>query len=263
MRTGILLLVTDEYQKYADRFIQSARKYFMPGEDKMFFLLTDYRKNRKHPIVEVDLGLKDVMTIEIEHKPSPHITLLRYELFEKVFAWEDFIYSDAFVQNAAIRKFYKPIDYYFYFDIDTYFCATVHPEEVLSNLVAVQHCGFIGKPGTFEMKQTASTSYVTQAEAAGATYYGGGMQGGHKDVYMKACRTLKKMINADLAKGIIPVWHDESAWNRYLIDNPPTKVLTPSFHYPEESHGDYYRQLWADAGLTFEPKLKLINKYAK
>ena len=41
------------------------------------------------------------------------------------------------------------------------------------------------------------------------------------------------MIDADAARRIIPKWHDESVLNRYLITNPPHKVLTPSYHWPD------------------------------
>lgn len=33
----------------------------------------------------------------------------------------------------------------------------------------------------------------------------------------------------DFANGIIATWHDESHWNRYLIEHPPTVVLP--YHY--------------------------------
>jgi len=29
------------------------------------------------------------------------------------------------------------------------------------------------------------------------------------------------------------LWHDESHWNRYLLDHPPSKIVTPAYVFPE------------------------------
>jgi histo-blood group ABO system transferase len=44
------------------------------------------------------------------------------------------------------------------------------------------------------------------------------------------------------------VWHDESHFNRYMIDNPPTKILTPSYCYGESMN------------IPFPKKLLALNK---
>lgn len=36
-------------------------------------------------------------------------------------------------------------------------------------------------------------------------------------------------IDEDAARGITAVWHDESHWNRYLIDREPSLILSPSY----------------------------------
>ena len=41
-------------------------------------------------------------------------------------------------------------------------------------------------------------------------------------------------VTKDLEKGVIALWHDESHMNRYMIDNPPTLSLTPSYCFAEE-----------------------------
>jgi histo-blood group ABO system transferase len=53
------------------------------------------------------------------------------------------------------------------------------------------------------------------------------------------------LIDEDLEKGIIAVWHDESHWNRYCIDNTPTTILSPSYCYPEGWNANYERKLLA------------------
>ena len=45
---------------------------------------------------------------------------------------------------------------------------------------------------------------------------------------------IAERVNKDFEKGVIALWHDESHMNRYLIDNPPTLSLTPSYCFAEE-----------------------------
>ena len=45
---------------------------------------------------------------------------------------------------------------------------------------------------------------------------------------------LADRVTKDLENDVIALWHDESQMNRYLIDNPPTLSLTPSYCFAEE-----------------------------
>jgi histo-blood group ABO system transferase len=56
---------------------------------------------------------------------------------------------------------------------------------------------------------------------------------------------MQENIKADLAKNIIAIWHDESHLNRYFIDNKPTKILSPSYCYPESWQLSYPKRLLA------------------
>jgi histo-blood group ABO system transferase len=49
-------------------------------------------------------------------------------------------------------------------------------------------------------------------------------------------------IETDLQKNFIAVWHDESHLNRFFIDHLPTKILSPSYCYPENAQN--YRAIW-------------------
>jgi hypothetical protein len=51
--------------------------------------------------------------------------------------------------------------------------------------------------------------------------------------------------------GIVARWHDESHWNRYLIDHPPSLVLSPSYCcYPDGRSAE------------FEPRISVVLKDA-
>lgn len=45
---------------------------------------------------------------------------------------------------------------------------------------------------------------------------------------------MARWIDEDALNGVTAVWHDESHWNRYLVNHPPTLSLTPSYcWYPD------------------------------
>ena len=47
-------------------------------------------------------------------------------------------------------------------------------------------------------------------------------------------RVISDRVTKDLENGVIALWHDESHLNRYLIDNPPSITLDPSYCFAEE-----------------------------
>jgi histo-blood group ABO system transferase len=63
---------------------------------------------------------------------------------------------------------------------------------------------------------------------------------------------LADRVTKDLENGVIALWHDESQMNRYLIDNPPTLSLTPSYCFAEEQMGN--------PDYPFAPKIIALKK---
>jgi histo-blood group ABO system transferase len=133
------------------------------------------------------------------------------------------------------------MDYLFATDADMLFVDTVG-DEILSDRVATQHPGFVGKRGTYETNRI-STAYVGPQE--GQYYFAGGFNGGSSKEFLKMVHTITENIKKDLEKGFIAVWHDESHINRYFINNPPTLILSPSYCYPESWNLNYHRRLLA------------------
>jgi histo-blood group ABO system transferase len=201
---GLLIIATNKYDVFVKPLIESARNFFLKNHKVTFYVFTDSPKL-------IDLG-DDVILINQEHKPWPYMTLLRYKIFnhnKDRFSNEDFLY---------------------YIDADMLFFDEVG-DEILGDLVATIHPGFLGGRGTPEEFNHASTAYVSRQE--NMTYFAGGFNGGERTNFLKMSEVIDKNIDIDLEKNIIAIWHDESHINRYFINNKPTLTLSPSYCYPE------------------------------
>ena len=77
-------------------------------------------------------------------------------------------------------------------------------------------------PGAMASAQTNRTSQE------GVPYVSGGVG----DEEIAAMRAMDAAIAADERRGITACWHDESHWNRYLIDHEPAIELSPDYMCP-------------------------------
>lgn len=224
MKVALLVVATGKYIDFLDGLINSAKQYFLNDADVHFYVFTDFAGWDNYYITYR----------YIEHKQWPSSTLNRFHFFKK--------YEESLQKN----------DYLFYIDVDTLFMASV-TREILSDRTAVQHCGFVGVRGSYETNPK-STSYVAKNE--GTHYFGGGFWGFSNMEFWKFINKAVDMIDTDKANGIIPVHNDESVLNRYLIDNPPALILSPSYHYPQ-SELPYYKKIWK---RDYECKILLLDK---
>lgn len=219
VKVGLLIMATGKYIQFVPPLVQSAKKHFLKGDDVTFYVFTD------QPFTPME----NVVTIYQKRLGWPKDTLMRYE---------------AYYNN---QEYFAEEDYLFACDADMLFVNTVG-REILGNRVATIHPGFYNKRGSYETNPN-SKAYVSEKE--GAHYYCGGFYGGKFSDFIKILETNISNINDDLSRGLIAVWHDESHWNRYCIDNPPTKILSPSYCYPES---------WS---LPFPKKLIALDKNHK
>lgn len=224
-KIGLLLIASGfQYHDFVKPFIESARKYFLKGNfDALLWTDSKEKYDVQH-------------TFEIEHAPRPYPTLMRYHFF---------------TSEEDVLKQYTHL---FFADIDMKFVAPVGEEIICEGITVTLHPGYalpIDYYAPFE-PNPESSAYVPYPKQ----YFCGGFQGGKANEYLKACNVIKKNIDHDFTIGYIARWHDESHWNRYLIDNPPKKVLTPSYCYPD-SFLEYYTKKW---GCDYEPKLIALTK---
>lgn len=217
-KIGLLIIATNKYTRFIQPLIESADNYLLKDQDVTYFIFTDKELNIK--------SRRNIEYIKVEHEPWPWMTLGRYNIF---------------FDN---RKYLENMNYLYYCDADMLFFSDVG-EEIICDRVATVHPGFIGTRGTPE---TNKKSLACVNENEPMIYFAGGFNGGSKNEYLKMASVLSKNILEDYRNGIIAIWHDESHMNRYFIDNPPSKILDPSYCYPES---------W---NLPFEKRLLALDK---
>ena len=214
-RIGLLIVATGKYIQFVEPLIKSAEQYFLPCNERTYFVFTDH--------VDQSPKAPNIVTVYQKRLGWPHDTMMR--------CW-------VYVQH---KELYNDLDFMFACDADMLFVDTVG-DEILETRVATQHPGYVGKRGTYETNQN-SRAYVAQHE--GAYYFAGGFYGGSKDEFITMNQTLYERIKIDIDNGIMPIWHDESHLNRYFIDFEPTNILSPSYCYPDDWNLNYHPRLLA------------------
>ena len=148
-------------------------------------------------------------------------------------------------------------DYVVFFNSNCMFNSLIAVDEFFGtnkNLVACLHPGFYDKTSdkyTYE-RRTNSLACVSVAHA----YFIGAINGGLSNEFLSCIENMTQMIDNDLSRGIMALWHDESYWNACLNNNyeqikDKLNILSPAYLYPE--------------GLDLPFKAKIIlrdkNKY--
>ena len=224
MKICILTIATNKYIQFVERLLDNIEENFLNGHEIQCLLFTDH---------EVETS-DNVRVCQIDHEPWPMPTLKRYNYFVK--------------ENEFISQF----DYCFYFDVDMGIVDNVG-DEVLSDLVATMHPyqSFYPKEERSYDRNEKSLAYVPVGEE-GELYYAGGFNGGSTKRFLEMAEVLADRVTRDLDNGVIALWHNESQMNRYLIDNPPTLSLTPSYCFAEEHMGN--------PNYPYEPKIIALKK---
>lgn len=228
---GLLIIATNKYKQFFPQLLEGIKKNFLLRCDITIFLFTD-----EYISCEFDFRVK----IEQHPIPSykfPEATMLRYAVFRK------------------FQNYFSKMDYLFYSDIDMGYVSEVD-ESILGRIVVVRHPGFFTKGGGSWETREESQCYVRPEHRT--NYYAGGFSGGLTGEYIGAITIMDMMISEDLNNGITPVWHDESALNKFITVCGVFKELDPSYCLVENMT---LRKLW---GIDhFEPKILALDKNHK
>lgn len=224
MKICILTIATNKYIQFVERLLNNIDENFLNGHEIQCLLFTN------HDVETSD----NVRVHKITHEPWPMPTLKRYNYFIKE------------------KEYISQFDYCFYFDVDMGLVGKVG-DEVLSDLVATQHPyqTFYPKEQRSYDRNVKSLAYVPEGEE-GENYYAGGFNGGTTDNFLKMSEVIAERVVEDLKNGVVALWHDESHMNRYLIDNPPSLVLSPSYCFAEE--------LINNSNYPYQPKIIALKK---
>jgi len=214
MKICILTIATNKYIQFVEKLYEDIAEKFCPGAEINCLLFTDH---------EIEESGDNVRVHYIDHEPWPMPTLKRYNYFMKE------------------KEFIMEHDYCFYFDADMRIDGIVTPDEVCGDLDATRH-GYqsfasVGQQ-SFD-RNPKSEAYVAPNEST-VTYYAGGFNGGRTENFMAMSEKIANNVNTDLENGVVALWHDESHMNRYLLTNPPTLDLDPTYCYAEEFIGTDY-----------------------
>lgn len=212
---GLLVMATGKYTMFVKPLIESAESYFLPLHKRTYFIFTDH-------IDEIPKA-ENIVPIYQERLGWPYDTMMRCKVY------------------VEHQDLYNDLDYMYACDADMLFVDTVG-NEILSDRVATQHPGAIGRRGTYE-NNPKGRAYVADNE--GAYYLAGGFYGGSRTEFITINETIYARIMEDLNNGIMPLWHDESHLNRYFIDFKPTLILPADYCYPEGWKVNYHPRLMA------------------
>jgi histo-blood group ABO system transferase len=211
---GLLITATGKYINFVDPLIQTAERYFCTHHNVTYFVFTDgvapvHQKVVKIPHVQMGW---------------PYDTMMRFHTYYK--------HQDSFAH----------MDYLFAIDADMLFNAPIG-DEILSDRVGVRHPQFLFERGIYETNPL-STAYIHRSE--GKRYFAGGFYGGTRPEFLRLVRTTMQSIDTDLARGFVAVFNDESHLNRYFIDNPPSRALSPAYcHFENWQQSPYPKKILA------------------
>ncbi len=223
MRVAILVICTGKYSMFWEGFYSSVKNLFLKQAKKTFFVWTDSCFSSR----------EDVRYIYQTKLGWPFDTMYRFKMF------------NAFAEELS--KF----DYLFFLNINMLVVGEVGieiiPNESQNGLMGVLHPGYWNKENHFYPYERRTDSNFYIPSQTGLYYYQGCLNGGKTENFLNMSIILDKMIDEDVMKNIIPIWHDESALNWYYHDK---KVLdlSPSYAVPE------------DANLTIDRKIIQLDK---
>ncbi len=211
-KIAILYISTGKYITFWDDFYRTMEEFFLPRHKKTYFLFTD----------SMDLSVpENVVKIETKQEKWPYITLKRYHFFTSISdRLKDFDYI-YFLNGNLIPKV----------EIDE----EIFPTDEQGIMVTLHPGFFWNTPNllTYE-RNLKSQSYIPYNE--GKYYVAGAFNGGTAPAFLSLSAKIKEMTDIDLKNNVMPVWHDESMLNRYLLDYMETRkplVLLPEYLIPE------------------------------
>lgn len=194
----IVYILTGKYNAMFEGFHKTVTR-FCPNSNITIHRMTDESPSNK---------IEEEHTSYIPHQPWPIVALLKFHHIR-----------DAVRKLEARGEYY---DYVFYFNSNIEFLEDC-PEEVFlgDKLIAVHNIGW-----DYLGHDPLNFTYGKPLDPKSATYIEGYYEylqsclfGGPTNMILDACEEVIEMIDYDLAHNRIPVFHDETTWNKYCHTN--------------------------------------------
>lgn len=212
MRIAILYIGTGRYTVFWKDFYKSCEKFFAKGIEKQYFFFTDSKDFFKNN--------GNLTIVPIENYGWPLIACHRYKILN------------------MIKNQLKDFDCTFFFNGNMEFIKKVSLEELLpteeeGGIIAPLHSVNKKNRGDslpFERnpKSQAYVPYGTEHK-----YYHSGLLGGLIPQFLEMCNACEKMTDIDLSNNIIPTVHDESIFNKYIL-NHKYKEISNNYIFPPD-----------------------------
>lgn len=196
MKILFLIISTNKHNRYLPALIKSIKKYTTSRSTDILLFSDDSN-------TDVDI-FKPVL-----HLPWPLTTLLRFNYFNTV---------------ADILSSY---DYVFYIDSDMEVVDYLEDEilPATAEIVTTSHYHYSKEEiGPYEFNNKDSTAYVERSSKLKGKYCQACFFGSTSKLFLEMSAELDKNIKIDLNKNIIARWHDESHFNKFIL-NKKTKQL--------------------------------------
>lgn len=203
----LIVIATGRYKVFLGQFLESA--YLNVRGLRGIYVLSEERPLSMYAKIH---------WLPWGHLPWPLPTLLRYQAI------------------AGYRTEFPTDGVLVYVDVDMRFVGPADFRSIIG-VFAVEHPGYVNAgPEKLPYETRPESAFALEATAE-SKYFCGGVQGGDSSSFLDAVTGLAGLIHIDLAKGVVPIWHDESAWNWWCANNPPNQVLSSDYCTPDHVAG--------------------------
>ncbi len=235
-KIAILYIATGKYITFWENFYKQTEKYFLPRHEKTYFLFTDHD----------DLIVpKNVVKVHQDQLPWPYVTFKRFHFFEGIkekLEKFDYIYflNGTMLPQAAINEEIFPTK-------EQEIMLTIHPGAFLK----MDHDTF-----TYD-RNPKSKAYIPYGQ--GHYYFMGGFNGGTSEGFLKLIKTCREWSDIDMKNNQMPLWHDESMLNSYIVNKIYRGGGHPLILLPEYAIPENFEKWEVDELYPFK-KMIIINK---
>jgi len=226
---GILYVGIGPYIRLWDDFYSTCKKNFCPELTKHYYVVTD---------AQIEHG-EDVTLVHQDNLGWPCNVVFRYLFF------------------LRIKELLAQYDYLFFFNGNTRFRKCVAPEEFLpteeeGGLIALTWQQGTENPDNYGFERRPESAAYTPFGTK-SIYLQSGITGGRTTEYLQLLERCHDMTMADFQKGIIPVSHDESIYNKYMVGRP-AKLISSLYGKPSQ------RDRGHTAKIVFQRKEDILGR---